>query len=261
MRKNNGFKQIKRGIIRGLVIGVPLAFGLLTVQCNLSNYNLEKRLHNKVLPELVVRNLEGESIKINEGVGEKMIIGWGAHCAPCEGTRPTIEKFIKEKGRNISIYLVNRGDSGLEVERYLKRHPTLDESLVYTDFDRVYVIVQATEDNTSLKILLAGQEYIKNKLKAPNLYDLAKRINVFCQLEPINKQETDLYIDFQLKKAGANSNIFDDDVKTLIFEHSNGYPRQINNIATACLLQATALNKMKIDLSIFNQIIPEINPF
>ena len=47
--------------------------------------------------------------------------------------------------------------------------------------------------------------------------------------------------------------MFDDSVKDSIHDFTGGVPRQINNLATACLLQATARKLPRIDDDVFQQ--------
>lgn len=64
-------------------------------------------------------------------------------------------------------------------------------------------------------------------------------------------------MDHQMTSAGVNEKVFDQSVKTSIYEYSNGVPRQINNIATACLIQGAAQNAKKITREIFVQAVRE----
>ena len=46
-------------------------------------------------------------------------------------------------------------------------------------------------------------------------------------------------------------------MKAAIHDFANGVPRQINNLATACLLQATARKVRRIDDDLFQQVVSE----
>jgi general secretion pathway protein A len=67
------------------------------------------------------------------------------------------------------------------------------------------------------------------------------------------KQQTTRYLDFQMTQAGGDANVFDESVKAAIHDFTGGMPRQINNLATACLLQATARKVARIDDQLFQQ--------
>ena len=65
------------------------------------------------------------------------------------------------------------------------------------------------------------------------------------------------YIDFQIKRTGGSEKIFDATVKELIHDYSGGIPRLINNLATACLLQAMAENAKGVNEAILRQTLNE----
>lgn len=73
------------------------------------------------------------------------------------------------------------------------------------------------------------------------------------QLRALTKDQTSRYLDFQVSQAGGDSQLFDDSVKALIHDFTGGVPRQINNLATACLLQAAARKLARIDDEVFRQ--------
>lgn len=104
-----------------------------------------------------------------------------------------------------------------------------------------------------LKIVLVGQPSLRAVLKRSQHADLLNRVNVQYQLRALTKEQTGQYIDLQMKQAGGPEDVFDTSVKELIHDFAGGIPRQINNLATACLLQATACNAMRIDDALFQQ--------
>lgn len=64
---------------------------------------------------------------------------------------------------------------------------------------------------------------------------------------------------FQMRAAGASQKIFETEAKTLIHDYSSGVPRRINNIATACLIQAASKNVQKIPEALVNDTAPEFH--
>ena len=121
------------------------------------------------------------------------------------------------------------------------------------------LLSSATDDNPPFKLLLVGQEPLRNLLQQESLLDLFHRINVRCQLKPLTKAQTLSYLDFQLESVGATTRIFDSQVKDAIFEYSQGLPRQINNIATACLIHAVSLGTQTINHSLLSQTMSEFS--
>jgi general secretion pathway protein A len=119
------------------------------------------------------------------------------------------------------------------------------------------LISSALDDGPPLKILLAGQESLRITLKRAQHADFMNRVSVRFQLRPLTKDQTPHYIDFQIVQAGGDARTFDDSVKSLIHDFTGGVPRHINNLATACLLQATARKLARIDEQVFQQVASE----
>jgi general secretion pathway protein A len=115
------------------------------------------------------------------------------------------------------------------------------------------LLVSSAIDAVPLKILLVGQETLRATLKQSQHQALLNRIHVHYRLKPFTKEQTGRYIDIQMKQAGAPEDVFDHSVKELIHDFTGGLPRAINNLSTACLLQATARNVQRIDETLFHQ--------
>jgi general secretion pathway protein A len=119
------------------------------------------------------------------------------------------------------------------------------------------LISSALDVGPPLKILLVGQDPLRAVLRRSRHADLLNRVSVRFQLRPLTKEQTSCYIDFQMTQAGGEPKAFDEGVKTGIHDFTGGMPRQINNLATACLLQATARNVARIDEKLFHQVTAE----
>lgn len=119
------------------------------------------------------------------------------------------------------------------------------------------LVSSALEVGPPLKILLSGQDPLRATLKRASLADLANRVSVRYQLRPLAKDQTVHYVDFQLTAAGGHARIIDDSVKMLIHDFTGGVPRYINNIAVACLMQATAQRLPRVDDDVFARAVGE----
>ena len=115
------------------------------------------------------------------------------------------------------------------------------------------------EDGPPLKILLSGQESLRDQLKRGSQMDLLHRISVRYSIPPLTADQTVSYIDHQMHKAAASSKVFEPEAKGLIHEYANGIPRQINNVATACLIHAATKNLQKISASLVNETMEEFH--
>ena len=119
------------------------------------------------------------------------------------------------------------------------------------------LVSSALDAAPPLKILLVGQHSLRATLRRSQHADLLNRINVHYQIRALTKEQTACYIDLQMKQAGGPEDVFDHAVKELIHDFTGGIPRQINNLATTCLLQATARNVMRIDEQLFQEATAE----
>lgn len=113
------------------------------------------------------------------------------------------------------------------------------------------LISSALDVRPPLKMLLVGQEPLRGVLRRARHADLLNRVSVRYQLRPFSREQTCHYIDFQISQSGGDAKLFDDSVKAAIHDFTGGVPRQINNLATACLLQATARKVLRIDDDLF----------
>jgi general secretion pathway protein A len=119
------------------------------------------------------------------------------------------------------------------------------------------LISSAMDDAPPLKIVLVGQEPLRNTLRQSSQSALLSRIGVRHHLPSLSKAQTAAYIDFQLKQAGGSEKLFEDATKAMIHDYSGGIPRQINNLATACLLAAAAENVSRVSEAVLQNTLAE----
>jgi general secretion pathway protein A len=75
----------------------------------------------------------------------------------------------------------------------------------------------------------------------------------------MSKEKTSAYIDFRISKAGGNEKIFEQVAKDLIHDYTGGVPRQVNNVGTACLLNAAARGMKIISEALVNETMAEFH--
>jgi general secretion pathway protein A len=121
------------------------------------------------------------------------------------------------------------------------------------------MISSAMDERPPFKMVLIGQETLRRNLRQEQHADFANRISVHIKLNPLTEDQCDAYIDFQMKSAGSSDKVFEPEVKKMIHEYSNGVPRQINNIATGCLIAAMSEKSQKINREILNMVMDELN--
>jgi general secretion pathway protein A len=121
------------------------------------------------------------------------------------------------------------------------------------------VLISSLEQPLSLKILLCGQEGLRQILKRSSHADLVHRITLRVFLQALSKEQTSAYIDNRITMAGGSPKLFDPQAKDLIHDYTGGLPRQINNVATASLINATSRNQKKINEALVNETMNEFH--
>jgi len=119
------------------------------------------------------------------------------------------------------------------------------------------LLISSIDNHLPLKIILSGQQNLSHILNRSSHADLVHRIGVRFMLKPLSKDQTSAYIDSRISLAGGSEKIFEPEAKHLIHDYTGGVPRQINNVATACLINAAAKGVKKITESLVNETMSE----
>jgi type II secretory pathway predicted ATPase ExeA/pSer/pThr/pTyr-binding forkhead associated (FHA) protein len=110
-----------------------------------------------------------------------------------------------------------------------------------------------------LRIILAGQPELANKLDSPRLEQLTQRVRLRFHLSALSKRETRQYIEHRLEIAGAQGrHLFTDEAFDTIFRYSGGVPRLINVLCDTGMLCAFAEDKNTIDNDIMMAAVDEL---
>jgi general secretion pathway protein A len=98
--------------------------------------------------------------------------------------------------------------------------------------------VETTKEKV-LRIILAGQPELNDKLNSPELMQLAQRVRLRFHLTNLTQAEAVAYIDHRLEVAGASGRrIFSEDTYPTIYKFTGGVPRLINTLCDTSLLSA-----------------------
>jgi general secretion pathway protein A len=98
--------------------------------------------------------------------------------------------------------------------------------------------IETTKDK-ALRIILAGQPELNDKLNSPELVQLTQRVRLRFHLTALNKAETAAYIEHRLEVAGSQGRrIFADETYPTIYKYTGGVPRLINTLCDTCMMAA-----------------------
>jgi general secretion pathway protein A len=103
--------------------------------------------------------------------------------------------------------------------------------------------VETTKEKV-LRIILAGQPELSEKLNSQELIQLSQRVRLRFHLTALTKAETGAYIDHRLEVAGSQGRrIFAEDTYGTIYKYTGGVPRLINTLCDTCLMAAFGRDK------------------
>src|SRR5262245_30358070 len=103
--------------------------------------------------------------------------------------------------------------------------------------------VETTKEKV-LRIILAGQPELNDKLNSAELTQLTQRIRLRFHLTPLTKSDTRAYIEHRLDVAGAQGRrILEDDTFPLIYRYTGGIPRLVNTLCDTSMMGAYAADK------------------
>jgi len=96
-----------------------------------------------------------------------------------------------------------------------------------------------TAKEKALRIILAGQPELNEKLNSQELVQLTQRVRLRFHLAALTKAETIAYIDHRLEVAGAEGRrIFAEETYSTIYKYTGGVPRLINTLCDTCMMAA-----------------------
>ncbi len=103
--------------------------------------------------------------------------------------------------------------------------------------------VETTKDKT-LRIILAGQPELNDKLDSQELVQLAQRIRLRFHLTPLSREDCTAYVLHRLEIAGAAGRpIFSEGALALVYRYTGGVPRLINTLCDTSMMSAFAADK------------------
>ena len=118
--------------------------------------------------------------------------------------------------------------------------------------------VETTKEKV-LRIILAGQPELSEKLDAPELIQLTQRIRLRFHLTTLSAPEMRAYIQHRLEVAGAaDRQIFAEDCFAEIFRYTGGVPRLVNTLCDTALMAAFTADRDTVILADVLQAIEEL---
>ncbi|HKU15020.1 MAG TPA: AAA family ATPase [Steroidobacteraceae bacterium] len=211
------------------------------------------------------------------------------------GKTTLIETFLKELEKDVVVAQINQTQVsaieflqsvlvqfGFQPFRMKKAEllSTLNEFLVeqYANGRRVLLIVDEAQNLSNkvleeirllsgvettkekvLRIILAGQPELNDKLNSSMLIQLAQRIRLRFHLTALSKTDTALYIQHRLEVAGSQGRqIFDPETFPLVFRYTGGIPRLVNTLCDTAMMAAFAQDRDVVKVEDLRAAIDEL---
>jgi general secretion pathway protein A len=151
--------------------------------------------------------------------------------------------------KRFSLQCANQGERLLiildEAQNYT--HEVLEEIRLLSNLE--------TQQETLLQIILTGQLQLVKNINKQDTYQLKQRVSMIYNLLPLNRVETQAYIQRRLNIAGAQDcSFFQEDAIAVIYQYSRGIPRVINLICDHALLYSYAANKRQVGKKIIREV-------
>ena len=141
----------------------------------------------------------------------------------------------------LNQFLLEQQSSGRKVLLIVDEAQNLSQRVL--EEIRMLSGVESTKEK-ALRIILAGQPELNEKLNSPELTQLAQRVRLRFHLAALTKAETTAYIDHRLEVAGSQGRrIFAEDTYNVIYRYTGGVPRLINTLCDTCMMAAFGKNR------------------
>jgi general secretion pathway protein A len=116
-----------------------------------------------------------------------------------------------------------------------------------------------TTKEKALRIILAGQPELNDKLNSPELVQLAQRVRLRFHLSALTEADTTSYIDHRLEVAGSQGRrIFAENTYPTIYKYTGGTPRLINTLCDTSLMAAYGQDRDTVTLADLEAAIHEL---
>ncbi len=118
--------------------------------------------------------------------------------------------------------------------------------------------VETTKEKV-LRIILAGQPELNEKLDSDQLVQLVQRVRLRFHLTALSQEDARHYVLHRLDVAGAQGReIFEDATHALMFRYTGGVPRLVNTLCDTALMGAFALERPRVGIKEVQAAVEEL---
>jgi len=156
----------------------------------------------------------------------------------------------------LNDFLIQQYDEGRKIMLVVDEAQNLSPRVL--EEVRMLSGVETTKEKV-LRIILAGQPELNEKLDAPELEQLAQRVRLRFHLPALSAPEMHGYILHRLEVAGSQGReIFAPDTFDTIFRYTGGVPRLTNTLCDTSMLAASTRESDRVTLDDVRTAISEL---
>jgi general secretion pathway protein A len=134
------------------------------------------------------------------------------------------------------------------------------QNLSYRVLEEIRMLsgIETTKEK-ALRIILAGQPELSEKLNSPELVQLTQRVRLRFHLTALTKNETTAYIDHRLEVAGSQGRrIFAEDTYPTVYRYTGGVPRLVNTLCDTAMMAAFGRDRDTVSAEDLDAAIQEL---
>src|SRR3954467_4857697 len=147
----------------------------------------------------------------------------------------------------INSFLIEQYAAGRKVLLIIDEAQNL--SLKVLEEIRLLSGIEATKEKV-LRIILAGQPELNEKLDSPELVQLAQRIRLRFHLGALSRDDLRSYVLHRLDVAGADGReIFTEDTYPELYKYTGGVPRLVNTLCDTAMISAFNEERSEVTLA------------
>ena len=221
-------------------------FVVITGEIGAGKTTLIETFLRELQPEVVVAQINQTQLTPTEFL-QTVLVQFGFE--PFDMKKPEVLATLNQ-------FLIEQHNSGRKVLLVVDEA----QNLSYRVLEEVRMLsgVETAKEKT-LRIILAGQPELNDKLNSQELVQLTQRVRLRFHLSALSKEETAAYIDHRLEVAGSQGRkIFDEDTYATIYRYTGGTPRLVNTLCDTAMMAAFGREKDTVGIEDLDAAIREL---
>jgi type II secretory pathway predicted ATPase ExeA len=139
-----------------------------------------------------------------------------------------------EGGRFVHQRLISLQEVALNIHEQGRRLVIIIDEAHFLKADALHILRTLsnieTEHEKLVSVLLVAEQSLRRRLRSPSYASLRGRITFSISLSPLSLEDLEQYVKFRLLKCGGQADLLDPDIYNLLYEATQGVPREVNRL-------------------------------